>query len=451
VATTSITSEINDPTGASIASVKVTVKLHPRPSYETATGVEIPYSYETTTDQNGQYTLTLTRTADISPAGSYYIVTEHITDRYGGPVKHTIQVGASNTTLYASRVNASPSTPDTYLTQTTGDLRYQQLAGYGASGDLAVIEPDDAAGAGVSASASRADHQHAVVTAAAGAIAPDDAAAEGVATSFSRSDHTHSIVAAAAGEARPNDTSAEGVATSFARSDHKHDREISYGTAAARAALAGTDLYEGLQYRETDSTDKLYTYRGAAWLQQSDVLYVADATARDAVANPYGGMRAILADTGQEWIYYASVGWRKPWDQPWGVQALTTKTSAQAPITTVADISGLSATYTAIANRRIRLSLTTFAFSSVGGDGIKAYITDSSNAVLATALYNSPTNAYAGSMPCSTVITPTAGSQTYKARMARVGGSGNVTQYADTVGEINRIIIEDLGPNGVPA
>jgi len=92
---------------------------------------------------------------------------------------------------------------------------------YGEVGDLSVIEPDDAATAGVLDEIARADHQHAIVADVAGTIEPDDAAAEGVATSFARSDHKHAIVAES-----PLDigsANAEGSATSFVRSDHVHE------------------------------------------------------------------------------------------------------------------------------------------------------------------------------------------------------------------------------------
>lgn len=62
---------------------------------------------------------------------------------------------------------------------------------WGESGDIASIEPDDAASAGVLDEVARADHQHAVTAAAAGNSDFGDAATEGVSTSFARADHVH--------------------------------------------------------------------------------------------------------------------------------------------------------------------------------------------------------------------------------------------------------------------
>jgi hypothetical protein len=54
------------------------------------------------------------------------------------------------------------------------------------------VDPQ-AASAGVASEASRQDHKHDIVTAAAGATTPGDAAAEGTANSLARSDHQHSL------------------------------------------------------------------------------------------------------------------------------------------------------------------------------------------------------------------------------------------------------------------
>lgn len=67
-------------------------------------------------------------------------------------------------------------------------------------------------------------------------IEPDDAAAAGVINFAARRDHAHGIVAAVAGASTFADAAAEGSATSFARSDHKHSREANPVTAHEGAA-----------------------------------------------------------------------------------------------------------------------------------------------------------------------------------------------------------------------
>jgi hypothetical protein len=163
VATTVISGEINDASGSPLEDVQVTCVLRPRPAFETATGVELASILSTTTDSNGQYSFTLTRTADITPDESWYEVIERIPDRYGGPAKHIIQVGAIATSVYASRVGSSPpsSATETYLTQTAGDARYVLSPGsFGSAGALVEVTPGDSADAGVTNSYARIDHRH---------------------------------------------------------------------------------------------------------------------------------------------------------------------------------------------------------------------------------------------------------------------------------------------------
>ena len=91
------------------------------------------------------------------------------------------------------------------------------------------IQPDDAASAGVSTDAARADHTHAFTSAIAGAILIGDAAAEGVATSHARSDHTHSLAAPGTPAQLGAGVSATGVATAPARGDHEHRPRVTIG------------------------------------------------------------------------------------------------------------------------------------------------------------------------------------------------------------------------------
>lgn len=235
MATSTISNTLTDASGNGLAEVEVIVRLVPRGAFRTDTGTEIAPIVRTTTDVNGAWSLVLEEQANITPSNSFYEVEERIPNRYGGPRKHTFEVGASNATLHASLVTPIPDMPTAnYLTQTAADARY-------------VLAPG----------------------------------------SFGSTPS----------ESRPNDAGSGGVATSYSRSDHTHDREQRYGTAAARAALTGTDLFEALEYRETDGLDKLFVYRAAAWLQKADYFIVADATARNAITNPYEGMRCYLLDS----------------------------------------------------------------------------------------------------------------------------------------------------------
>lgn len=246
MATSTITNTITGPTGTALSGVRVIIRLMPGGSFRTATGAEVAPVYETETNGSGQWSATLEENAGITPANSYYEVEERLTAAQGGPRRFTFSVGASDQTLYAALVSPIPNiTSQNYLTQAAADARYIQSP----------------------------------------------------------------LTYAATAESRPNDAASGGSGTDVARANHVHDREITYGTAATRAALSGTDLYEGLRFRETDSNDALYTYRAAAWLQEADHFIVANAAARTAITNPYEGMLVYQADNNTVYRYDGTSWW----------------------------------------------------------------------------------------------------------------------------------------------
>lgn len=195
--TSTISNTILDLSGTAVADVLVVVTLMPSAGFREDTFTEVARSVTTTTDSNGLWSLALERNSNITPEGTYYIVDEHIPASKGGATSNAIQVGDSNQTVLAALISNLPTfTNDNFLTQEAADARYQALGSLG-SGTPVTIEPDDAGTAGVSTSASRADHEHPIVAAAPTTVNVDGsgALAEGVATSFARSDHKHTVEA----------------------------------------------------------------------------------------------------------------------------------------------------------------------------------------------------------------------------------------------------------------
>ena len=194
MATSTITGTILDPTGTAVASVPVTCRLMPTGGFRTATGSEVARVATTTTNASGVYSFVLERNSGIEPANTYYELVEEIPVARGGRRVWNIQVGASNQTVLAALITPLPTASNSaYLTQAAADARYQALGGLSSSSPN-TIEPDDAASAGVSTSASRSDHEHGIVAAA--PVDTGDANAEGAATSFARSNHVHKGVVA---------------------------------------------------------------------------------------------------------------------------------------------------------------------------------------------------------------------------------------------------------------
>lgn len=248
MATSTISNTVKDPTGAVVADAKIIIRLAPCGGFRVTEGTEVAQRYETVTDTNGLWSITLERNSNITPANTYYEVEEQIPLSRGGSKRWIFQVGATNQSLSAAIVTVVPDLSlSSYLTQAAADARYQQLAALGGVSDIA--------------------------------------------------------------DSRPNDAVAAGVSTAAARADHIHEREDVNGTAAARAALSGNDLFEGLRFRETDGSKKLYEYRSSAWLQRADNFIVADAAARTAISNAYEGMLVYQLDTNTVYRYDGSAWW----------------------------------------------------------------------------------------------------------------------------------------------
>lgn len=189
MATSTITNVVKDPGGTEVVGCRVIVTLMPTAGFRTDTFSEVARTVETVTDVNGAYSINLERNSNITPANTFYSVVELIPDARGGKRVWNISVGSSNQSVLASLVDPLPdATGGTYLTQSAADARYQALGSLG-SGTPGTETPDHAGTAGVSTSASRDDHVHPIVAAAASSIGT--ANSEGVATSFARSDHVH--------------------------------------------------------------------------------------------------------------------------------------------------------------------------------------------------------------------------------------------------------------------
>lgn len=103
-------------------------------------------------------------------------------------------------------------------------------------------------------------------------------------------------------------------------------------------------------------------------------------------------------------------------------------TANQSGITTVTDITGLSVTITVPAGRRIKISTDVGVSSTVVTDGVDVQINEG-----ATVLQDRATKLDANSevaVHTEVIVTPSAGTHTYKIRVSRFAGTGSVTVAA---------------------
>lgn len=139
------------------------------------------------------------------------------------------------------------------------------------------------------------------------------------------------------------------------------------------------------------------------------------------------------------------------WSQPWGTIGYAEITTSPSTFTTIVDISGLSVTFTAVANRRYRITAGAILSSSVANDVARIWITNGSNTQLQAGSTGAmPTATIGHSVLAQVIKTPSAGSITYKVRAERAIGTGNITLTAGSTVPAY-ILVEDIGPNGVPA
>jgi hypothetical protein len=126
------------------------------------------------------------------------------------------------------------------------------------------------------------------------------------------------------------------------------------------------------------------------------------------------------------------------------VAAPASITSNSSAFTTVADVSGLSVTWTAVASRRYRLVFNGDVASDTSGDVITASITTSGNTQLSRGTARMNASNVAETVHAEAFITGVSGSVTYKVRAERTSGAGSCTvQAAATYPAI--FYVEDVG------
>src|SRR6185437_898930 len=119
-------------------------------------------------------------------------------------------------------------------------------------------------------------------------------------------------------------------------------------------------------------------------------------------------------------------------------------TANQGGITAITDLTSLTVTFTVVAGRRIRISAWVGLQSNTAADEGFVAITDPSNVIQAYAQVAFPSINNAHICAPVIVMTPAAGTYTYKLRAQRNSGSGTITMVADSQRPAF-ILAEDIG------
>lgn len=193
-----------------------------------------------------------------------------------------------------------------------------------------------------------------------------------------------------------------------------------------------SDPYEGQQIYETD-THRPGHRDNTQWLPGGPTSVVTVATRP---ANPYEGQFIYETDT-NKLVGYGGVDWA-PRDAG-GTLGYASSSTAQGPITTEVDSTGMSIVVTVGTGRRIRIT-SRENFSSSAATGMYLLIKEGATEVgrvAGTGVVGTETTLIG-----STILTPSAGSHTYKHTAQATGGS---ISRANVTASPCFILVEDIG------
>jgi hypothetical protein len=133
-------------------------------------------------------------------------------------------------------------------------------------------------------------------------------------------------------------------------------------------------------------------------------------------SSPSVGDSLFETDTGKFLQYQsATTGWTPPWNSDFGNMGSGSTPTTQSGITTIADLTSLTVTFTAIANRRYKVTGNLHLSNTTATDGCVLTLADGSNAVKNTWVVDSATaNQVVPVTPYFIVTGLAAGSQTLK-------------------------------------
>ena len=201
----------------------------------------------------------------------------------------------------------------------------------------------------------------------------------------------------------------------------------------------------GSGFRTFANSEVLTASNVQNYLMEQTVMSFASTGARDTqITAPEQGMVAYVrsGDSSEGFYTRNATSWQKGpgWNAPWGFQAFT---STQSNTVSSTYITGLDTTFTAIANRRYKITLHLSLNTSVGRALFN--ITDGATVLRRVADQTNPVYEH---LEASHVTTLTAGSHTIRATLNLISGSFSL--LADSSTNTHSLLIEDIGPSGAP-
>lgn len=168
--------------------------------------------------------------------------------------------------------------------------------------------------------------------------------------------------------------------------------------------------------------------------------YTLIVTSSTRPSDPYEGQFIYETDT-NKLVGYGGVDWA-PRDAG-GQLGYAQVVANQGSITTLVDLTSLSVAVTVGTGRRVKITGSVLAGSTVAADTIDLLIRESTTTLQIAEFRNGSTNS-TESLQVIYVLTPSAGAHTYKLSMQRAAGSGTITMTAAATAPAF-ILVEDIG------
>lgn len=163
--------------------------------------------------------------------------------------------------------------------------------------------------------------------------------------------------------------------------------------------------------------------------------------------SPFQGQLIYETDTGEFLQYYgATTTWKPPWGLPWGIEGAAEGTTAQTGITSITDLTSMSLTWTAVANRRYHITGQARVNKVTNAGAVTLTLRTSGGTVLQenTCALDSATITIA-TLHVDKMYTPSAGATTVKLSLTSTTASATTT--CDSTRPLTLEIV-DVGPVG---
>lgn len=159
-------------------------------------------------------------------------------------------------------------------------------------------------------------------------------------------------------------------------------------------------------------------------------------------ASPFEGQVIYETDTDKV-LVYDGTNWLPPKNTAWGVVGRAQKTTETSITTTTADVSGLTATWTAYSDRVYKMSFHAIGYVGAADIYINVFITDGSNSIKSYIRGGNAQTSGRFSVTGFIYETGLSGSTT---RKIRVDTSSSTATFDGASNYPQQFIIEDIGP-----